>query len=186
MAKTILWRWMDRPGHEAVRLERGDDGWRLRGTAVLMDDGRPCRLDYAITCDAAWRTTGARVEGWIGDDEVDVTIAVGEGGRWTLNGAEVPEVAGCVDVDLNFSPSTNLLPIRRLGLEVGGEAEVQAAWLRFPSFRLERLRQTYRRTGELSYRYESADGAFIRDLDVNEAGLVTRYPGIWEAEPVGG
>lgn len=91
-----------------------------------------------------------------------------------------------MDVDLNFSPSTNLLPIRRLGLDAGAAAEVHAAWLRFPSLRLERLQQTYTRTGERSYRYESADGAFMRDLEVNAAGLVTRYPGIWEAEPVGG
>lgn len=186
MADTILWRWTDRPGHEAARLERSADGWVLRGTAVLWDDGRPCRLDYTVHADEAWRSTGARVEGWMGDEGVDVTIAVDADGRWTLNGAEVPEVAGCVDVDLNFSPSTNLLPIRRLGLEVGGEAEVHAAWLRFPSLRLERLQQTYTRTGDLSYRYESADGAFMRDLDVNRAGLVTRYPGLWEAEPAGG
>ncbi|MBB4637009.1 putative glycolipid-binding domain-containing protein [Longimicrobium terrae] len=186
MADTILWRSMDEPGHEAVRLERGADGWILRGTAVLLHEGRACRLDYTVRTDEAWRSTGARVQGWMGDEPVDVTIAVGADGHWTLNGAEVPEVAGCVDVDLNFSPSTNLLPIRRLGLDVGGEGEVHAAWLRFPSFRLERLQQTYRRTGELSYRYESADGAFMRDLDVNAAGLVTRYPGLWEAEPVGG
>ncbi|HEX8395449.1 MAG TPA: putative glycolipid-binding domain-containing protein [Longimicrobium sp.] len=181
---TILWRWMDRPGHEAGWLERTAAGWTLRGTAVLLDDGRACRLDYTVECDAAWRTVAARVEGWVGDDQVQCVIAAGTDGRWTLNGVDVPEVAGSVDVDLNFSPSTNLLPIRRLQLEIGEEAEVRAAWLRFPSFRLEPLVQRYLRTGERSYRYESGGGAFVADLEVNAAGLVTRYPGLWEAEPV--
>lgn len=36
-----------------------------------------------------------------------------------LNGVDCPAVAGCTDIDLGFSPSTNLLPIRRLSLEVG-------------------------------------------------------------------
>jgi hypothetical protein len=88
-------------------------------------------------------------------------------------------------VDLNFSPSTNLLPIRRLELAVGEEGPAAAAWLRFPSLRLERLDQTYRRLGERAYRYESADGAFRRDIEVDEAGLVTRYPGLWETEAAG-
>lgn len=94
MADTILWRSVAWPGHEAARLERGAEGWILRGTAVLLHDGLACRLDYTVRTDEAWRSTGARVEGWIGDDAVDVTIAVGADGRWTLNGTEVPEVAG--------------------------------------------------------------------------------------------
>lgn len=177
----ILWRWMDRPGHEASRLEAIGGEWHLRGTSVLMHEGEPCRLDYQIVCDGGWRTRSASVRGWVGAREVDAQIET-DGQRWRLNGTEVPAVEGCVDVDLNFSPCTNLLPIRRLRLEVGGAGRVSAAWLRFPSFQLERLDQTYHRTGERTYRYESADGAFVRDLDVDEAGFPTRYPGFWEAE----
>ena len=179
---TILWRWMDRPGHEAARLDSLAGEWYLRGTSVLLHDGEPCRLDYLVVCDGRWRTMRARVDGWIGAREVNCVIEVDADARWRLNGIEVPEVAGCVDVDLNFSPSTNLLPIRRLGLDVGEEGAVSAAWLRFPGFALERLDQSYRRTGERTYRYESAGGTFVRDIEVNEAGLVTRYPGFWEAE----
>jgi uncharacterized protein len=83
---------------------------------------------------------------------------------------------------LNFSPSTNLLPIRRLSLAGGESVEVTAAWLRFPSFGLEPLRQTYRRIGETTYRYESAGGSFVRDIQVADSGLVVTYPGFWAAE----
>jgi hypothetical protein len=127
----------------------------------------------------------AEVTGWVGAASVRVNVARDSAGRWLLNGEECPAVAGCVDLDLNFSPVTNLLPIRRLGLAVGQSADVQAAWLRFPEFTLEPLPQVYRRTGETSYRYESADGAFVAALTVNAAGLVTRYPGFWEAAAVG-
>jgi hypothetical protein len=97
--------------------------WRLTGTAVFASDGRPCRLDYLVVCDPDWRTRTGRVTGWLGTDLVEVEVAA-EAGRWRLNGVDCPAVAGCVDLDLNFSPSTNLLPIRRLGLPVG--ASVQA------------------------------------------------------------
>lgn len=109
-------------------------------------------------------------------------MAVDSASQWKLNGVERPEVAGCIDLDLNFSPSTNLLPLRRLSLAIGQEAKVRAAWLRFPSFALEPLDQLYRRTGEATYRYESAGGTFVAELEVNGAGFVVRYPGFWEAQ----
>jgi uncharacterized protein len=138
-------------------------------------------LDYLVVCDAAWRTVSGRVTGWVGEKVIEITLTVDSSSRWTLNGAERPDVAGCVDLDLNFSPSTNLLPVRRLGLAIGQEAKVRAAWLRFPSFALEPLDQLYKRIGESTYRYESAGGRFVADLEVNRAGLIVHYPSVWQA-----
>jgi uncharacterized protein len=184
MSTSILWRRLDRPGHEACRVVAGEGSWRLLGTAVFASDGQACRLDYSIVCDRAWRTRSAAVAGWVGDDDIAVEIRVDPNQRWCLNGAECSEVAGCIDVDLNFSPSTNLLPIRRLDLAVGQTAEVRAAWLRFPSFRLEPLVQSYRRLDPQRYRYESAGGRFVAELEVNGTGLVTSYGEIWRAEGI--
>lgn len=182
---SVLWRRLDQPGHEACRLSFQQSHWHLAGTAVFAHDGRACRLDYLVVCDASWRTLSAKVEGWVGDVEVNIEpVADGDGG-WRVNGEECAEVSGCTDLDLNFSPSTNLLPIRRLCLNVGQEAEVRAAWLRFPSFKLEPLAQTYRRRGVESYVYESAGGSFVAELRVNAAGFVTHYPNLWQAEGTG-
>jgi hypothetical protein len=183
---SVLWRRLDRPGHESSRLDSRDAHWRLAGTAVFAHDGRPCRLDYLVRCDRAWRTVAAEVAGWVGEEVVKIDIEVDPDRRWRLNGAECPQVAGCVDLDLNFSPSTNLLPIRRLSLPVGREAAVRAAWLRFPSFALEPLDQVYRRVGDATYRYESAGGRFVADLRVNAAGFVTRYPNFCEIQATSG
>jgi uncharacterized protein len=180
-AHTILWRWLDRPGHDAARVHFDGAHWNVAGTAVFAHEGQPCRLDYCVTCDAEWRTLRCTVAGWVGQQTVEIDIPVDEAGQWRMNGADRPQVAGCTDIDLNFSPSTNLLPIRRLKLEVGGAAPVRAAWLRFPSFALEPLEQTYTRLSANVYRYESAGGAFTADVQVNEAGLVTLYPPEWQA-----
>jgi hypothetical protein len=178
---SVIWRRIDQPGHEAARLSRHGSGWRLAGTAVFAASEGPCRLDYAVDCDTDWRTLWARVTGWLGSEPVEIAVTA-DAGRWRLNGVECHAVTGCIDVDLNFSPSTNLLPVRRLSLAVGAEARVRAAWLRFPSFALEPLEQLYRRTGDATYRYESGGGAFVRDLRVNAAGFVIDYPGAWQIE----
>lgn len=181
----MLWKRLDRRGHEAARLSldsASSSGWRLAGAAAFAYEGDPCLLDYQITADADWRTVAASVTGWVGDRNVDVHLERDAADQWTLNGAPVPAVAGCLDLDLNFSPVTNLLPIRRLGLAIGQSAEVRAAWLRFPEFSLEPLPQVYRRTGETSYRYESSGGAFVANLTVDATGFVTRYPRFWQAD----
>jgi hypothetical protein len=125
------------------------------------------------------------VAGWVGNQVIELDLAVDAARRWWLNGTEYAQVAGCIDLDLNFSPSTNLLPIRRLDLAIGQEAEVRAAWLRFPTFTLELLEQRYRRLSDTTYRYESAGGRFVTELQVNAAGFVTRYPDFWEEESNG-
>ena len=181
---SILWRRLDQPGHESARLTHREAGWRMTGTAVFAHERLPCRLDYMVTCDAVWQTLSGKVEGWVGEKAIKIEISVDPWRRWRLNGEERPEVRGCSDLDLNFSPSTNLLPIRRLELGVGQGAEVRAAWLRFPSFALEPLEQYYTRIDEMIYKYESAGGRFVTELKVNEAGFVTEYPGLWGEDAV--
>ncbi len=157
---VICWRRIDEPGHDSAALLRVDAAWHLTGTAVFTHGGQPCRLAYLVVCDERWYTSLARVIGWIGQRAVRLEIVADADRRWRLNGVECPAVAGSSDVDFEFSPCTNLLPVRRLGLHVGRAAPVRAAWLRFPSGRLEPLEQVYTRTGATTYRYESAGGRF--------------------------
>lgn len=181
MIESILWRRIDFPGHEICQLAAQDNGWTLTGTAVLNFNNMPCKLNYRILTDQSWQTISVNVDGQIGSNEVQVQIKHKEG-RWSVNEQECPEVADCVDIDLGFSPSTNLLPIRRLSMSVGEQAKVRAAWLHFPSLELRLLEQEYKRESETAYRYESRGGEFVRRLEVRSSGFVERYPDFWEME----
>ena len=177
---SAIWRRIDMPGHEAVRIYEGEEGWYLDGSSVFLFEGNPCRLEYLVECDSEWRTRFATVDGFVGDDVVAIEIEV-DGDVWYLNGEEIPEVEGCEDVDLNFSPVTNLLPLKRLNLKVGEGQEVRAAWLRFPSFTLEPLEQIYERVGEMQYKYRSKTG-FETVITVDRNGVAVNYPGVWIQE----
>jgi hypothetical protein len=182
--QSILWQRLDQPGYEFGRLSLQPTSQHLFGTAVFAENQRPCRLDYLIVCDSKWQTLSGKVTGWVGNEMVEIEIEVDSDRCWRLNGKDCPQVTGCLDIDLNFSPSTNLLPIRRLNLAVGQKAEVRAAWLRFPGFTIEPLEQLYRRTDDATYHYESAGGSFVTDLQVNTTGFVTRYPNLWQVEAI--
>lgn len=179
---TILWQRLDLPGHETAVLRATPDGWRLSGVAVLVESQRPCRLEYEIACDARWLTQRCSIGGYIGAAAVALDVVRTPSGEWTVGGAPAAHLEGCADIDLGFSPSTNLLPIRRLGLAVGSNAAVRAAWIRFPELTAEVLEQVYTRVSPDRYVYESAGGSFRRELTVDAVGFVLDYPGLWRAE----
>jgi hypothetical protein len=180
----MRWRRLDGAGYEQARIERITAGWRLRGELELVEVGERARLRYAIECDPAWLTLAARVEGEVGSRPLRFALAADAQGHWTCNGAAAPELDGALDLDLAFTPATNLLPIRRLALSVGASASVRSAWLRFPQLRLEPLEQSYTRASERAFRYRAmVDGEeFSALLEVDACGRVLRYEGLWEAE----
>jgi hypothetical protein len=180
VVETILWKSIPWAGHECARIVEASQSWRIEGAAVFEHQQQPCSLSYGIACSADWATQSVTVNGWVGSEEVHVRIEARDG-AWTLNGASQPAVTGCIDVDLNFSPSTNVLPIRRLGLAPGESRDVRAAWLRFPSFALEPLEQRYTRVDHHRVRYESFPTNFSAELRVSAHGFVVDYEGIWSA-----
>jgi hypothetical protein len=179
---SILWRRLDTPGHDACRLEGDEAGWQLAGTAVFQHDGVPARLTYRIACDRTWRTREGRVGGWVGPRAVDVRIVRTTDGTWSINDRVVPGLQHCVDLDLGFTPATNLLSIRRLALADGRAADVPVAWLDVMADTLEVLLQRYERRTATTYWYESPSASYTALLETTPVGFVSRYPGLWELE----
>ena len=178
----IMWKRLDMSGHEAAAITQQRNRWNLSGVALFVYDSQPCRLDYEIECDGNWGTRDVSVRGQVGALPVSLVLSRSSDGSWCANDLPQPALHGCVDIDLGFSPSTNLLPIRRMRLAVGDHASMRAAWVRFPDFALEVLDQTYARVSESTYHYESAGGAFSADLTIDPDGFVIDYPGLWRAE----
>jgi hypothetical protein len=178
------WRRLDVPGREDARLEQTAAGWRLSGELEVHDGREPLRLDYLIECDSDWRTRRALVSSPTAGSSIRFEFTADARGHWTLNGAPLSSVEGALDIDLGFTPATNLLPIRRLDLSVGESAVVRTAWLRFPELRVDALDQSYHREANRRFRYEAwVDGErFEARLDTDAFGRVLRYEGLWEAE----
>src|SRR5215211_4036020 len=105
-----------------------------------------------------------------------------EAGRPFRIGYEI-NLDGCVDVDISATPSTNTLPIRRLGLKPGQSEELAVAYIRVPELLVGPERQRYgcleaRADGGL-YRFEELPGGFTAKLPVDADGLVLDYPGLF-------
>lgn len=179
----ILWRRLDTAGHDACRLVALPSGWRLEGAAAYRhEDGTLCCVSYRAECDRSWRTRLASVSGWCGDQSVDIGIERSDDGAWLLDGAEVGAVRDCEDVDLGFTPATNLFQLRRMALEVGQAEDIAVAWLDIPDGGLSLLRQRYERLDQHTYGYRAPRFDYEAQLRVDANGFVLNYPRLWEAE----
>ncbi|HEY9630036.1 MAG TPA: putative glycolipid-binding domain-containing protein [Coleofasciculaceae cyanobacterium] len=179
---TILWRRLDLPGHDICSLWKSANGWQLSGKAIFLFEQMPCLLAYEVSTSADWQTRTASISGHVGKTAVALTIAPLANGHWSVNGVEVPTAAGCVDLDLGFTPATNLVAIRRLSLNIGARSPASAAWLDFPDFKLKQIEQQYQRISSHEYAYVSPDAGYAATLEVDDYGAVTRYPDLWEQE----
>ncbi|KMK65934.1 putative glycolipid-binding domain-containing protein [Puniceibacterium sp. IMCC21224] len=174
---SLHWRALDREGEDTCRLVRLDAGWMLIGHARFRDGPNFAALDYVIRCGLDWLTSSADITGTFADASVSLRI-LRSGLHWTLNGAPQPDVQGATDIDLGFTPATNLMPLRRLP-EIGRIA-TRAAWLRGTDAALSPLDQTYTRARGGLVEYSAEQTNYATQLVVNPQGFVTRYPGLWE------
>jgi hypothetical protein len=122
----------------------------------------------------------ATVVGYLGKRAIDVGIRSAGRGRWRVDGVLHAAVAGSLDVDLGFTPATNLLAVRRLALKVGQSADAPAAYLAFPGLRFTTLPQRYERIGRTEYSYRAPTVGYTGTLQVSSQGAVVQYPGLFE------
>jgi hypothetical protein len=202
LVRELIWRRLDVAGIEYFRLWESAAGPRLTGTVILADGGAPVRLKYAVACAPDWTSRGVHIALTRGAATRHLKITASADQRWWQSmevvprtGAggplavsqqvEIPAVAGCRDLDLSFTPATNILPLRRLALAPGESGDLTAAWIRFPGLSVEPLAQHYTRLDERRLRYESRGGAFTAELEIDELGLPVRYPPLWERVATG-
>ena len=176
---TARWRALDREGQDTCRLSQTDEGWILLGHAQFRDELGQASLNYVVRCDRDWVTQSVDLAGQHERNEVRAKM-VNAGGTWWVDDRAQPAVTGAHDIDLSFTPATNLMPLRRLGTE---DLPVAAAWLQYPQAKLVPLEQTYARTGVADVmRYRAKETDYSTELTVERTGVVTLYPGLWEGQ----
>ncbi len=184
LQRTALWQNLKQHGTEYCRLVSHDYGWRLMGTVLSIFDHNPLQVQYQVSCNHLWQTRTVQITVHAGIDEQSLHLIIDERQRWWLQNKgeqqELTRLRGCIDIDLGITPATNTLPIRRKPLPLGHTVESKAAWVRFPNLDIEVLLQRYTRLTESHYQYESGNGDFTTEIEVDEMGMVIHYPDSWQ------
>lgn len=179
MHKRYRWRSEDGFGLEHLDLRFGDDVIVAEGTVVggQDDPDGPYGCHYRVCCDSGWRVRSVEVAVAGG---VALVLTSDGGGVWRDgDGAALPMLDGCIDVDISATPFTNTLPIRRLGPRLDARTELFMAWINVSTLAVHRAPQAYTRKADGRYHFEALDIGFEALLEVDGDGMVRDYPGLF-------
>jgi hypothetical protein len=183
LAVTVRWRDWSGDGIQHLVLKETADEIVAEAAVLGTEQEFQFAARFRIVCDSAWRVRTVEA-GLVGDDRTIALTSDAAGHWWDGSGAALPHLDGCIDVDLPITPFTNTLPIRRLGLRAGESADLRVVYIVLPEFTVTTDPQRYicveppRR-----YTYESLDSDFVRDIEVDDDGLVVTYPGLFRRLP---
>jgi hypothetical protein len=179
LTNAARWQNWAGKGLEHLVLKDGDKGWLAESLVIGDADDERFAIEYTVECDREWRTmkVAARLVG----AGRGVMLSGDGAGKWRDEaGQPLPALNGAIDVDITATPFTNTLPIHRLGLEAGQSADIVVAYIDVPSLNVTADPQRYTCLEPMRrYRFESQGGDFVREIEVDEYGLVVLYPDLF-------
>ncbi|HSH82215.1 MAG TPA: putative glycolipid-binding domain-containing protein [Herpetosiphonaceae bacterium] len=186
MQQDVVWMGIDEPRIEHLHLHAAGSRIIADGLVVGLAESQPLRLSYVLHCNQHYQVEMAAIR-LLTPPSHTVTLHRRGDGQWTdEQGSLLAQLSRCIDVDIAVTPFTNTLPIRRLSLATGTAAAIEVAYVEVPSLALRAAPQRYsclRQTPQGGiYRFESIDTGFTADVEVDAAGLVVRYPGLFQRQ----
>jgi hypothetical protein len=180
MSIVLTWRGVEEWLAEHARLDLVENGILATGVQLGVEP-EAYRVDYRLEVPNDWITRRLEVDaagaGW----KRSVVLEHDGAGAWTCNGERHAALDGALDCDLAFSPLTNVMPIRRHELhENQGSCDFLMAWVSVPDLEVHASPQRYVRVRDRVVRFVALDGDFRADLELDEDGLIVRYPRLAE------
>lgn len=179
ISRTVRWRQLDGEGLQQVTVERERRGMTATGVVVAETDAGPVAGWYYVFLNPDWTVHRFAVHHAAGNW---LHAQARQPGRWVDHETKpMPELDGCIDVDISATPFTNTLPIRRLSWEAGQSRDLDMLYIPFDTLEPRRDRQRYTclEPGR-RFRYEGLIDGFTAEITVDEDGLVVEYPGLFQ------
>jgi hypothetical protein len=184
--KTVVWKPVEYEGMEYLALDMSENGVYAHSVALGVESGAAFRVDYAVTCGKDYATLEVNLSNGIYAPFHRALRLTSDGqGNWFDQMQKpLPELEGCIDVDITATPFTNTLPIKRIDWKVGQSEMFRMAWISVPELTVTPNRQRYtclEKTADgAKFRFESPDINFEAVITVDADGLVVDYPGLFK------
>jgi hypothetical protein len=180
MEREVMWVSFNQQKFEHLRLVNNKDGILADGMIIHLNSENSYRIRYRIQCDSGWQVRKVEMNRLDASDQ-SLVLHCDRNGHWMNGqGKAVPTLNGCRDIDIYYSPFTNTLAIRRLGLSQGESADINVAFIAVPGLAVSAVyqRYTYLDTNPEGglYRYESLASGFTTEFPVDSDKLLIEYP----------
>lgn len=171
---TLAARWKSADSIEHTTIIRRDNDTRIRGAIVGADYG----LFYRLKLDEAGCVRDVRLDR---TDGRSLELYADGAGHWSDDRAEpLPDLRGCIDIDLSASPLTKSLPVWRTELLPDTPQRFRMACIDIATLTVKPDLQIYTRLDATHIRLQSAGDDVEPIIEFDENGLVLHSPGLFE------
>jgi len=182
MEKIAVWKSIDHPGMEYLSLEEYENRLLARSVVIGVEEPRAFQVEYSVVCERNYAVRAVMVA--VTHRGHTLLSGDGQGSWFDREHKLLPELDGCIDVDISATPFTNTLPIRRIQWQVGQSEVFKMVYILVPDLTVSVDQQRYtcleKTDHGATFRYESLDSDFTADITVDSDGLVLNYPGLFE------
>lgn len=184
--RSVRWSACDGNGMEHCDITISGNGIIIEGI-VAGNRKSSYGAWYRVDTDESFRTRNVQVR-YVGGPSLH--IISDENGIWhdVENNKQLIHLQGCHDVDIGFTPATNMLPLRRLKLAEKESQSIKVAYIPLPeeiSENFEPVAASQRYTclePDRVYRYEGIFRDFTADLSIDDAGIIEDYPDLFRRQ----
>ena len=180
MKAHLLWQALEYPSLEHCVVHHTSTGYEVSSVLVGLTGNKDFRIEYRIVINAEWQTLSVDVHYDISGSIQTLHYSGNGQGKWTVDGKDSPAFDGCIDVDLPLTPFTNSLPINRLNMSEGDQRLIRVIYLDIIEGEIKCVSQKYTKLSSTEYKYENVPNDFEAVITVDETGLVTHYPRLFE------
>lgn len=173
--QTIVFQSIEDQTTEHVMLTHAR-GYSAAGTIVGLAEGAAVNVSYRIDLDVQWNVRCVHVRR-AGRPAFHFLRDLN--GWRDAHGETMPRFSTCREVDLNLTPFTNTIPIRRLHPAPGTAVDITVMYFDLLDWSVMPASQRYTYNGQNKYQFESLETGFAATITVDDEGIVTDYPGLW-------
>jgi uncharacterized protein len=182
LQRTVIWKPVEYQGMEYLSLREVEDGFGIDSVVIAAQPEGSFRLDYRIQCDLGFAVRDVQLT--LSNSQTLHLSSDGHGNWFDGNRQLLPDLKGCIDIDILATPFTNTLPIKRLAWAVGQTETFHMVYFTIPEMTIHADEQRYtcvERTPEGGiFRFDQVTTGFSALLPVDADGLVLDYPGLFE------
>lgn len=180
MTGKICWRSLYFDGREELTFRINSNGLLAESVITWRNQEQKHLTKYEIACRPDWSTKYVKI---FQDNHHQLTL-MGDGkGNWQDNHNQaIKELEGCVDIDFQATPSTNILPVRRLHAKAKQRRQIRVVYMTFPELHYYPVEQFYTKLNNEEWLFEQPEDNFSATIKVDENGFVTDYPGLFKRD----
>lgn len=133
---TTVWQRIDSTALEYLTATKSPDSVKIDSVVIgVNEDNISYRLHYQIECDTHYQVRQVDLH-LIGHEPLRLTTD-GAGHWFDAANQPLPQLDGCIDIDITATPFTNTLPVRRLTWQPGQRRTLHMVYFYIPEMTFE-------------------------------------------------